>query len=78
MSVTCATPRDIAAGFIHTAAGAICFYCGKATSDPAIHWMGFPMDIFLHPGCCVDLSIRLLRDVHQWQCVHHHHFGELR
>ena len=78
MSVTGATPRDIDTGFIHTANGQICFYCGKATSDPSIHWMGFDADIFLHPGCCVDLAVRLFRDVHEWQRHTGMYFGELR
>ena len=63
MSVTGPKPEDVEAGLLHTAAGQKCFYCGKLTRDPAIHWMGFDSDIFLHPGCCVDLAIRLFRDV---------------
>jgi len=79
MSITGVKPEDVEAGILHTASGEKCFYCGQITEDPAIHWMGFDSDIFLHPGCCVDLSIRLFRDVHEWQCSQDGaYFGGLR
>ncbi len=42
-----------------------CFYCGEALTSPAIHWMGTGFNLIVHPGCCVELVIRLLRDVYQ-------------
>ena len=49
------------------ARGEACFYCSGPVYDPAIAWTGTPT-IFLHPSCCVDLCIRLLRDVHELEC----------
>ncbi len=48
-----------------TAESHICFYCGNPTQDPAIVWSGFGDEMFLHPTCCVELAIRVLRDVHE-------------
>ena len=75
MSITGPTSRDAESGHIHTAAGETCFFCGTATADPGIHWMGATTEIFLHLGCTVDLVLRLARDVHQWQREGGHYFG---
>ncbi len=53
---------------IVTAEEETCFYCGNPTFDPAIVWSGFGGKIFLHPACCVELGIRVLRDVHELEC----------
>jgi len=78
MSLTGARPSDVSAGFIHTANGESCFYCGTALQDPALHWMGATGDIFLHPGCFVDLSTHLFRDLHEWQRQRGLYFGETK
>jgi hypothetical protein len=78
MSVTGPSPQDSEHGLIHTAIDHTCFYCGTMLRDPAIHWMGATDEIFLHPGCCVDLTIRLFRDVHQWQHQDGGYFGETK
>ena len=56
---------------ILTAHGEICFYCGKATEDPAIVWVGSTAEIILHPRCAVELTLRISRDVHQLECERH-------
>jgi len=56
-----------------TAEGESCFYCGNPTGDPAVVWSGFGGEIFLHPACCVELAIRVLRDVHAMECKAHLH-----
>ena len=76
MSVTGPTSQDAESGLIHTAAGHICFYCGRVLRDPAIYWIGATDEIFLHPGCCMDLTVRLFRDVYQWQRQENKYFGE--
>lgn len=54
-----------------------CFYCGQPVSQPWIEWHGQNRNqktfeiIQLHPGCAVELTIRLLRDVHEYECRHH-------
>ena len=45
--------------------GTQCFYCGYPISGTVVLWWGESGDIHLHPGCTVELSIRLLRDVHE-------------
>jgi hypothetical protein len=52
-------------GLIITANDQRCFLCGKATDDPSVMWSGFTDDIFLHAECAVEMSLRLLRDVHE-------------
>ncbi len=52
-----------------------CFYCGERLDDLSIGWNGWLPDsmdgvyIALHPGCVAELTIRLLRDVHEWECL---------
>ena len=53
------------------AQGERCFYCHGTLEDPAVMWMGHHGNILLHPGCVVDLTIRLFRDVHEIQCREH-------
>jgi hypothetical protein len=46
-----------------------CFYCHETLSAlPVIEWLGAAGEIFLHPDCATNLCIRLLRDVHEYQC----------
>ena len=51
-----------------------CFYCGDAVQYPNILWHGSKKgegtDIFLHPLCARNLSIRLLRDVWEAETKH--------
>lgn len=53
------------------ALGDPCFYCGRTTGDPSIFWLGRTGSIILHPQCAIDVTIRLLRDVHEVQCTGH-------
>lgn len=46
-------------------AGAACFYCHQPTVDPAVVWSGATSEIYLHPRCVVEFTIRLYRDLHQ-------------
>lgn len=54
--------------------GDTCFHCGHAIwTDEAIEWHGNDRaheaaNLMFHPGCAVEFSIRLLRDVHQIEC----------
>ena len=48
--------------------GAACFYCHKPLTSPCVHWMGSGFDLYCHPACVVELTIRLLRDVHEIEC----------
>ena len=44
-----------------------CFLCGDAIGDgPSIMWAGFGGPIWMHPKCALDLSVRLIRDYHEW------------
>jgi len=43
-----------------------CFYCYRPLDDPAVMWIG-DGEIYLHPHCVVDLTLRLFRDVHEIQ-----------
>ena len=51
-----------------------CFYCGAPIERPFIEWHGQNANrknfetIHLHPECCLELTIRLLRDFHEWEC----------
>jgi len=46
----------------------LCFYCRDSIVElPYISWIG-TTDVFLHPACAIELSLRLLRDVHQVEC----------
>lgn len=44
-----------------------CFYCGELVTVPFIQWIG-ESTITLHPECTVEFAIRLLRDVHEFEC----------
>lgn len=44
--------------------GTPCFYCHYPLKGNVVMWWGAGADIYLHPGCTVELSIRLLSDVH--------------
>lgn len=46
-----------------------CFYCGKAVGFPALFWMGLTGEIYLHPDCFQLLTVRLMRDLHEIQCM---------
>ncbi len=48
--------------------GTACFYCYKPIDGPLVSWLGDSAEILLHPQCAIDLCIRLMRDVHEWQC----------
>jgi hypothetical protein len=63
MSLTGRSPD--APGLAISAAGRPCFFCGAALADPAVYWMGMPGSLFLHAACCLDLFVRLMRDVHE-------------
>jgi hypothetical protein len=52
-------------GLIITADDQRCFLCGETTADPSVMWSGFSADIFLHPECAVEITLRLGRDVHE-------------
>lgn len=52
-----------------TAVGDTCFYCGRLTRDPAVLWLGHTGRMVLHPPCVVELTIRLMRDLHEWECA---------
>jgi hypothetical protein len=54
-------------GLIITAADQCCFLCGEATDDPSVLWSGFSADIFLHAECAVEMTLRLMRDVHEFE-----------
>ena len=45
-----------------------CYYCAAHLGSPFVMWMGAGEPLALHPRCVVELSIRLLRDVHQVEC----------
>jgi len=45
-----------------------CFFCGEEVEGDLIGWMGQTgPDLILHPTCAVNLMIRLMRDVHEYQ-----------
>ncbi len=61
-----------AAGY--SANGSRCYHCGQEVRDPAIEWLGtsdwdqHAAKIYLHPVCAVEFCLRVLRDVHEWEC----------
>lgn len=66
---------------LHDAHGAYnpddrCFYCSENLSGEAVlYWAGNAAsgtgsaDLHLHPGCFIELTTRLFRDLHAIQCV---------
>lgn len=46
----------------------ICFYCFRPLTPPYVMWMGSIGAVSLHPPCAVEMTIRLLRDVHEVEC----------
>jgi len=45
-----------------------CFYCDrKIALGWAVQWQGTTA-IFLHPGCAVEFTIRIMRDIHDIEC----------
>lgn len=76
MSLTGGSHLHVFEGYLHTAEGETCFYCGSPLHDPALYWMGATGDMYLHPGCWVDLSARLYRDLHEWQRQSRFYFRE--
>ncbi len=48
-----------------------CFYSGAVfdREEYAVQWAGRIYVIYLHPGCVVELTMRLLRDVHEIECL---------
>lgn len=67
MSLTSPVP-DPDSGIAFTALGQKCFYCGCEVSDPAIHWIGFDAEIYLHDRCVDELFVRFSRDRHELRC----------
>jgi hypothetical protein len=45
-----------------------CFYCCQPITEPFVVWLGYPRAISVHPPCVVELTIGLLRDVHEFEC----------
>src|SRR5215207_7970191 len=45
-----------------------CYYCGAYLGSPFVMWQGAGDPLALPPSCTVELTIRLLRDVHQVEC----------
>jgi hypothetical protein len=46
----------------------VCFYCHHPiTEKPFINWIG-DSTIYLHPPCVLELCLRLLKDVHEFEC----------
>ena len=52
-----------------------CYYCGKPVSLPYIHSLGSaarsPLAVAPYLACTVELCLRLLRDVHEFECKYH-------
>lgn len=48
--------------------GQQCFYCYAPIRAIAVFWMGAAGELWLHPACVVELTIRLYRDVHEVEC----------
>ena len=45
-----------------------CFYCGEVISDDGVTWIGYSgFDLTLHEQCCLNLVVRLFRDIHELQ-----------
>ena len=49
--------------------GHACFYCHLPVEPPAVVWFGSEGTLLLHPGCVLDLFVRLARDVHEIECT---------
>ena len=49
--------------FERSAHDRFCFFCGKATDDPAVLWNGATGAIFLHEDCALNLCVGLMIDV---------------
>jgi hypothetical protein len=60
----------ISTEFIGPEPGDLCFYCGQDAGIECIYWAGTVETdchlFFLHRDCVLDLMIRLMRDVHEW------------
>jgi hypothetical protein len=56
-----------------------CFYCEHKLGPKFIEWNGQGKDrsrfltIALHPECVIELTLRLMRDVHEFECTSHVH-----
>lgn len=49
--------------------GKQCFYCFAPVYPPAVMWMGASAEmLLLHPGCVIELFLRLGRDVWEIEC----------
>lgn len=48
--------------------GELCFYCHQRLRAPSVLWIGADGDIYLHPECVVELTIRLFRDLWELEC----------
>ena len=47
-----------------------CFYCFQPiTAGIAVNWMGYGGNIFMHPACALDFSVRFMRDIHEAQLL---------
>lgn len=77
MLIRTKNPADRDIWDLYTPGRSTCFHCNKVISAPTpIHWHGSddhgkPASLLFHPGCAVELSIRLLRDVHAIECQEH-------
>jgi hypothetical protein len=49
----------------------VCYYCHRQLGEGyGVMWAGAgPEQLALHPECAVELTLRLLRDVHQIECM---------
>ncbi len=48
-----------------SAAGHLCFVCGKGVEDPTVVWSGndgYGQQIYLHGECDIKLALGLMRD----------------
>ncbi len=56
-----------------------CFYCYEPLRLPFVYWDGCPLGddegglVAFHPGCVMELSIRLFHDVHQVELEGHNY-----
>ena len=49
--------------------GTPCFFCSAPLTAPFVAWRGAAPDMLaLHPGCVLDLTMRLMRDVWELEC----------
>ena len=48
--------------------GIDCFFCHHPMTSPGIYWTGATGEIWLHPACVLELTIRLFHDVHEIEC----------